>query len=62
MFPTLRFDCACFGEMWNFAGEGAFNGDPSFEFVEPTDELHETVYGCEPVYEDEVIETVVTMD
>jgi hypothetical protein len=56
MFPALRFDCACFDEMWNFAGAGAFNGDPPFEFVEPTDELHENVYGCPP-YDDEAMET-----
>jgi hypothetical protein len=61
MFPTLRFDCACFDEMWNFAGEGVFNGDPPFEFVEPTVELHEKVYGCPP-YDDECMETAPVTD
>jgi hypothetical protein len=46
MFPTLRFDCVCFDEMWNFIGQGAFNGEPPFGFSEPTGERFETcVYG-----------------
>ena len=44
-FPTLRFECTCFDEGWFFAGRGAFNGEPVFEIVEPTDELYEAVYG-----------------
>jgi hypothetical protein len=52
MFPTLRFDCVCFDEMWNFAGQGSFNGEPSFEFVDPTDELYEMVYGGKPIWSD----------
>jgi len=45
IFPTLRFECTCFDEGWFFAGRGAFNGEPVFEIVEPTDELYEAVYG-----------------
>jgi hypothetical protein len=48
MFSTLRFDCACFDEMWNFVGQGAFNGDPPFGFSEPTDEFVKAVYGEKP--------------
>jgi hypothetical protein len=48
MFPKLRFGCTCFDEGWFFAGRGAFNGQPAFQFVEPTDELHEAVYGYKP--------------
>jgi hypothetical protein len=48
MFPGLRFDCTCFDEGWCFAGRGAFNGEPAFEIVEPTDELYEIVYGVKP--------------
>ena len=36
MFPSLRFECTCFDESWDFAGHGAFNGDPPFKLVEPT--------------------------
>jgi hypothetical protein len=45
MFPTLKFECACFDEGWFFAGRGAFNGEPAFEIGEATDELYEAVYG-----------------
>ena len=45
IFPTVRFECTCFDEGWFFAGRGAFNGEPVFEIVEPTDELYEAVYG-----------------
>ena len=45
MFPTLRFECACYDELGNFAGSGAFNGEPPFEIGEATDELYELVYG-----------------
>jgi Ferredoxin-like domain in Api92-like protein len=51
MFPTLRFECTCFDEGWFFAGRGAFNGEPVFEIVEPTDELYEAVYGVAASYE-----------
>jgi len=56
MFPSLRFDCTCFDESWNFAGQGTFNGDRPFEIVEATDELFETVFGWKPEYESEPIE------
>jgi len=52
MFPSLRFECTCI-DGWNFAGHGAFNGDPPFEFVEPTDELYEAVYGYKPEHQDD---------
>ncbi len=48
MFPTLRFECACYDECWNFAGFGAFNGEPAFKICEATDELYELVYGVKP--------------
>jgi Api92-like protein with ferredoxin domain len=48
MFPTLCFECVCFDEMSNFAGRGAFNGEPRFEYMEATDELFEAVYGYKP--------------
>jgi hypothetical protein len=48
MFPMLRFECACFDEFGNFAGSGAFNGEPAFEIGEATDELYELVYGEKP--------------
>jgi Api92-like protein with ferredoxin domain len=53
MFPGLRFECICFDEGWWFAGRGAFNGQPVFRFVEPTDELYEAVYGYKPRREEE---------
>ncbi len=62
VFPTLQFYCACFDEMWNFAGEGTFNGEPPFEIVEPTDELYETVYGLPPVHDEEPIEIEDVID
>src|SRR5204863_420529 len=48
MFPTFRFDCTCFDENWCFAGRGAFNGQPAFEIVQATEELHAIVYGFTP--------------
>ena len=45
---TLRFECACYDECGNFAGFGAFNGEPAFEIGEATDELFELVYGEKP--------------
>jgi len=51
MFPTLCFQCACFGEMSNFAGRGTFNGEPPFEIMEATDELFEAVYGHKPEWD-----------
>ena len=53
MFRGLRFECTCFNEGWCFAGRGAFNGQPAFRFVEPTDELYEAVYGYKPSREEE---------
>ena len=40
--------CACYDECGNFAGFGAFNGEPAFEIVEATDELYELVHGVKP--------------
>jgi hypothetical protein len=54
MFPTLRFECACYDECGNFAGFGAFNGEPAFEIGEATDELYELVYGEKPERYDDV--------
>jgi hypothetical protein len=51
MFPTLCFRCVCFDEMSNFAGRGAFNGEPPFEYMEATDELFEAVYGYKPEWD-----------
>jgi hypothetical protein len=51
MFPTLCFRCVCFDEASNFAGRGAFNGEPPFEYMEATDELFEAVYGCKPEWD-----------
>ena len=53
MFPTLRFACACCDECGNFAGRGAFNGEPVFEIGEATDELYELVYGEKPEWDDD---------
>ena len=55
MFPSLRFECTCFDPGWIFAGHGAFNGDPPFKLVEPTDELYEAVYGYKPEHQDDLI-------
>jgi hypothetical protein len=53
MFPTLRFECACYDEGGNFAGVGAFNGEPAFKIVEATDELYELVYGVKPEWNED---------
>jgi hypothetical protein len=46
--------------MWNFAGEGAFNGEPAFELVEASDRLYEEVYGHPPMCDDELINALLT--
>jgi hypothetical protein len=50
MFPALKFDCICFDDGWNFAGEGCFNGTPQFATSKElaTDALYERVYGRKP--------------
>lgn len=48
LFPKLKFDCAAFDEGWGFAAVGAFNGEPAFTHVEPTDTIYEFVYGEAP--------------
>jgi hypothetical protein len=53
MFPTLRFECACYDEGGNFAGFGAFNGEPAFKICEATDELYELVYDEKPERDDD---------
>lgn len=48
VFPSLVFECRCFDEGWNFAGEGFFNppaSRPQFAIVGATDVLYERVYG-----------------
>lgn len=56
-FPTLSFDCVCFDEGWNFAGEGKFSAaETTFATSKElaTDEMYERVYGQPPEhYEDE---------
>lgn len=47
-FPLLEFECCCFDEGWNFAGDGCFNppdGSQQFKIVDATKELYEVVYG-----------------
>jgi Ferredoxin-like domain in Api92-like protein len=55
MFPALKFECVCFDEGWNFAGEGCFNGAPQFTTAKElaTDALYERVYGCKPERDEE---------
>lgn len=55
-FPTLRFECSCYDECGNFAGEGFFNGVPGFAYCDDDDKagydrVYEKVYGCPPEYE-----------
>lgn len=47
MFPSITFDCKCFDEGWNFAGQGQFGNSVSEPFgtCEATDDLYEAVYG-----------------
>lgn len=53
-FPTLTFDCVCFDEGWNFAGEGIFSAaEITFATGEATDELYERVYGRAPEKDEE---------
>lgn len=52
LFPKLKFDCAAFDEGWGFAAVGAFNGEPAFTHVEPTDTIYEFVYGEAPEREE----------
>jgi hypothetical protein len=48
-FPTLTFDCVCFDEGWNFAGEGVFAADvTTFREVKATDAMYERVYLRKP--------------
>jgi hypothetical protein len=51
MFPTLCFECVCCEEMSNFAGRGAFNGEPPFQIMEASDELFEKVYEYKPEWD-----------
>lgn len=56
LWPGLNFECDCYDEGSNFAGEGFFNpseGQMSFEITDATPEIYERVYGHpQPVYED----------
>lgn len=48
-FPTLTFDCICFDEGWNFAGEGVFAAaGTTFRKVKATDAMYERVYLRKP--------------
>ena len=58
-YPTLRFDCICFDEGWNFAGQGVFAADAAtFTEVKATDELYEAVYGRKAPKDDDEDEAI----
>ena len=52
-FPTLRFECACLDECWNFAGQGYYEAvDHAMKFGDASAELYESVYGEKPEHDE----------
>lgn len=65
LFPELTFECDCYDEGANFAGEGCFNprkNDKDFQIVVATPAIFERVYGypCVPDEDDVSVDSTDT--